>query len=583
MSKIHKLTEDLKNKIAAGEVVEWPASVVKEMMENSIDAGAKEIEVIVSGGGNASIKVIDNGEGIDKEEIGLAFQRHSTSKLFVVDDLMNIHTLGFRGEALASISSVARVKAGSSTNGSGMGYEVDIHDGVVSDPVPASLSRGTSITVQDLFYSIPARRKFLKGHKVELRHIIQTIRRFALCYPRVTFKLISDNKPVLNLTPETLEDRISSVFDPSYKNHLLPVKFEKDAFKVTGFVGDLSLVRKRRGEQHLFLNKRYIVNNLLNSSCYSAYQPLVSRGEYPFFVLNLQMPLDGVDVNVHPMKIEVRFRDEWRIYHVLKSAVTEGLKDILSTIPDFSPVENVFQDGGQSPEIPFQINRPPHLQTESQKGDGTGVDVERAKEYVESFSTRAEEIGIVDLEHIWQIHSKYIVSQIKSGLVIIDQHVAHERILFEQALAAMNKEPMPSQSLLFPKTLEFPPDDFSVLLELFPYLQKLGFRMREFGKYAVVIEGVPSEMGWGNEQKILKEVIDNYQTHHKEYPSFQEALAASFACRAAVKAGDSLLKREMQTLVDRLFGTEHPYYCPHGRPVIINLTLDELDKRFERK
>ena len=187
------------------------------------------------------------------------------------------------------------------------------------------------------------------------------------------------------------------------------------------------------------------------------------------------------------------------------------------------------------------------------------------------------------MDHIWQIHSKYIVSQIKSGLVIIDQHVAHERILFEQALVAMNKEPMSSQSLLFPQTLEFPPDDFSILLELFPYLQKLGFKMREFGKHAIVIEGVPSEMGWGNEQKILKEVIDNYQTHHKEYPSFQEALAASFACRAAVKAGDSLLKREMQTLVDRLFGTEHPYYCPHGRPVIVNLTLDELDKRFERK
>jgi len=578
MGKIHILSDDLRNKIAAGEVIERPASIVKELMENSIDAGATQIEVIIVGGGNVSIQVIDNGHGLDGEDLILAFSRYSTSKITSKEDLHGIHTLGFRGEALASIASVAQVRAISTTDGREEGNELIITDGNFSDLVPASIQEGTSVTVTDLFFSVPARRKFLKSAQVEFRHILQTIRRYSLSYPELAFRLISDNNELLNLQPEKMEDRIGNIFDPSYRNNVLPVTYEKKPFTVQGFVGNLNLVRKRRGEQFFFLNRRYIVNSLMNSAIYSAYQSLINRGEFPLFVVNLNMPLDQVDVNVHPVKIEVRFRDEWRVYHVLKSAVTEAITDILKTIPDFSSQvkrEGPFESYHQS-KFP-KNNTTTHPRSTVQPGS-----LERAKEYVKSISTRTPDQEFLDLETIWQVHNKYIVSEIKSGLVIIDQHVAHERVLFDQAMESMEGSSMPSQSLLFPNVVEFPTDDYGILIDLLPYLTKIGFRLKEFGKNSILIEGVPSEMGWGSEKNILKEIIDDYQTHRKEYSSFQEGFAASYACRAAIKAGDQLTKEEMQTLVDRLFATKHPYYCPHGRPIIINLSIDELDRRFER-
>ena len=574
MGRIKLLSDDLKNKIAAGEVVERPASVVKELIENSLDSGATEIDVIVKGGGNVSVQVIDNGVGLEKDDLLIAFARHSTSKIESVDDLSNIDTLGFRGEALSSIASVAKVKALSSVNGEDSGYEISVSGGEISQPEPVALSKGTAISVSDLFFSIPARRKFLKSAQVELRHIIRTVRRFGLCQPNVRFTLTADDKEVMTLAPMTLIDRIAAVHDPSYRENLLEVNHQAGLFAITGYVGNLNLIRKRRGEQNLFLNGRYIVNKLLNSAIYSAYQSLVSRGEFPFFAINLKVPLDTVDVNVHPMKIEVRFRDEWRVYHALKTAVTEALNDILSTVPDFlKPSESFPSSGGQA-GFSFPQSTPSAILSRQS--------IERAKSYVQTMGeTQTEEEG-VNLENIWQVHTKYIVSEIKSGLVVIDQHVAHERVLFEQAMDAMEGNPLPSQSLLFPEVVELPIEDFSTLLELLPYLEKIGFRMKEFGKNTVMIEGVPSELGWGNEREVLTEIIDTYRNQQKAQPSFMEAVAASFACKAAVKAGDVLTQEEMQSLVDRLFATQHPYYCPHGRPIMVNLSLDELDRRFER-
>ncbi|MEE2876199.1 MAG: DNA mismatch repair endonuclease MutL [Candidatus Neomarinimicrobiota bacterium] len=574
MGKIKVLPDELKNKISAGEVVERPASVVKELIENSLDSGADKIEVIVRGGGNSFIQVVDNGLGLRKDDLVLAFARHSTSKIGTINDLLTINTLGFRGEALASIASVGRVKAQSSVNGGDSGYEISLVDGEVTNPEPTPFSGGTAISVSDLFFSIPARRKFLKSAQTELRHIVRMVRRFALCRPDVRFNLTADDKEVMKLATSDLEDRIAAVYDPSYKENLLEVSHQAEPFAITGYVGNLNLVRKRRGEQSLFLNGRYIVNRLLNSAVYSAYQSLVSRGEFPFFVLNLEVPHDSVDVNVHPMKTEVRFRDEWRIYHVLKTAVSAALGDILSSIPDFLA----------SPEAPlpgasqgtFTLSPSPSSATVSRQS------VERAKSYVKSLGGSKEEEPGVNLDSIWQVHTKYIISEIKSGLVVIDQHVAHERVLFEQAMEAMEGSPLPSQTLLFPEVVEFPNEDFSKLLELIPYLEKIGFRMKEFGKDTVMIEGVPSELGWGSEKEVLTEIIDTYRNEQKAQPSFMEAVAASYACKAAVKAGDVLTLEEMQSLVDRLFATQHPYYCPHGRPIMANLSLDELDRRFER-
>ena len=584
---IKQLSEDLRNKISAGEVVERPASVVKELVENSLDAGATEITVVVEKGGQQLIQVTDNGCGIASDELPVAFERYSTSKIGTVDDLFTIDTLGFRGEALASIASVSEVNV-LSANGSDEGAEMAILNGETGDVQPAATVQGTSITIRNLFYNTPARKKFLKSPRMEFRKVVEMIRRFALSYPDRAFKLISDNRDILNLQPEDLESRIVHVMDPAYRDQLLPLNYTKGDYSISGFLGNLNLIRTRPGEQYIFLNDRYIQNRLMNSSVYGAYRSLINRGEFPFFALNIKVPHDQVDVNVHPMKTEVRFKDEWRIYHVLKSAVEEALNPILNTIPDFDKPDTGSQFDFPTSFTPQEGQLNPDQQgLDLSASADTAIKfqpaVDRAKSYASKLASRPEpDSGKVDLENIWQVHSKYIVSPISSGLVIIDQHVAHERVLFEEAMAAFDANAMAAQTLLFPEVMEFSPDDFSTLLDVLPYLEKMGFRMKEFGENTVMIEAIPSEMAWGNEKNIIREMLDNYLETQKKYASFQEALAASFACKAAVKAGDVLNTDEMRELVNRLFGTKHPYYCPHGRPIIVQLSMDELDRRFER-
>ena len=584
---IKQLSEDLRNKISAGEVVERPASAVKELVENSLDAGATEITVVVEKGGQQLIQVTDNGCGIPSDELPVAFERYSTSKIGTVDDLFAIDTLGFRGEALASIASVSEVNV-VSANGSDEGAEMAILNGETGDVQPAATVQGTSITIRNLFYNTPARKKFLKSPRMEFRKVVEMIRRFALSYPDRAFKLISDNRDILNLQPEDLESRIVHVMDPAYRDQLLPLNYTKGDYSISGFLGNLNLIRTRPGEQYIFLNDRYIQNRLMNSSVYGAYRSLINRGEFPFFALNIKVPHDQVDVNVHPMKTEVRFKDEWRIYHVLKSAVEEALNPILNTIPDFDKPDTGSQFDFPTSFTPQEGQLNPDQQgLDLSASADTAIKfqpaVDRAKSYASKLASRPEpDSGKVDLENIWQVHSKYIVSPISSGLVIIDQHVAHERVLFEEAMAAFDANAMAAQTLLFPEVMEFSPDDFSTLLDVLPYLEKMGFRMKEFGENTVMIEAIPSEMAWGNEKNIIREMLDNYLETQKKYASFQEALAASFACKAAVKAGDVLNIDEMRELVNRLFGTKHPYYCPHGRPIIVQLSMDELDRRFER-
>ena len=584
---IKQLSENLKNKISAGEVVERPASVIKELVENSIDSGADEIKVIVEKGGKQLIQVSDNGSGINSKELPIAFERFSTSKISSFEDLYKIDSLGFRGEALASIASVSEVKIISKMEDSD-GAEMLIKNGISGKVEPAAALKGTSITVQNLFYNTPARRKFLKSPRVEFRKIVEMIRRYALSNPSVSFNLVSDERNILNLNSESLEDRIVHVMDPAYRDQLLKLNFLKGDYTISGFLGNLNLVRTRPGEQYIFLNGRFIKNRLLNSAVYNAYKSILNRGEYPFFALNIILPLKEVDINVHPMKTEVRFKDEWRIYHVIKSSVEEAISPILKTIPDFEkpsfdnkfdfPTTFIPKKGEPNPnQENFNLNSISNTDIEFKPA------IDRAKSYASQLASRPEpNSGKVDLENIWQVHSKYIVSPISSGLVIIDQHVAHERVLFEEAMAAFDNNPMAGQTLLFPEVMEFSSDEFSILLDVLPSLEKMGFRLKESGSNSIMIEAIPSEMSWGNEKNIIKEMLDNFLENQKNYSSFQEALAASFSCNAAIKAGDVLNTQEMRELVNRLFGTKHPYYCPHGRPIIIQLSMDELDRRFER-
>ncbi|MBT3796846.1 MAG: DNA mismatch repair endonuclease MutL [Candidatus Marinimicrobia bacterium] len=584
---IKQLSKDLRNKISAGEVVERPSSVVKELVENSLDSGADEIKVIVEKGGKQLIQVSDNGSGISSKELPIAFERFSTSKISVFEDIFKINSLGFRGEALASIASVSEVKIISKIKNED-GAELLIKNGVVGNVVPAAALKGTSITIQNLFYNTPARRKFLKSPRVEFRKIVEMIRRYALSNPSISFKLISDGRDIVKLNNEDLEDRIVHVMDPAYRDQLLQLNFIKGDYAIAGFLGNLNLVRTRPGEQYIFLNGRFIKNRLLNSAVYNAYKSILNRGEFPFFAINIVLPHNEVDINVHPMKTEVRFKDEWRIYHVIKSAVEEAISPILKTIPDFEKPSFDNQFDFPTTFIPKEGEVNPNqenfnLNTSSNVDIKFKPTIDRAKSYASQLASRPEpNSGKVDLENIWQVHSKYIVSPIASGLVIIDQHVAHERVLFEEAMAAFDNNPMAAQTLLFPEEMDFSPDQFSILLDVLPYLEKMGFRLKEFGNNTIMIEAIPSEMSWGNEKNIIKEMLDNFLESQKQYSSFQEALAASFSCKAAVKAGDVLNIQEMKELVNRLFGTKHPYYCPHGRPIIIQLSLEELDRRFER-
>ncbi len=588
---IQALSVDLRNKIAAGEVVERPASVLKELIENSIDAGATSISAVVEVGGEQLIQVADNGTGIAREDLALAFERYTTSKIAKPNDLFNINTLGFRGEALASITSVAEVQVESIQQSDQQGAAINFRDSRAGHLQPAAINSGTVVTVRNLFYNTPARKKFLKTPRTELRHIVKMLRRFALGHPEIKFKLNADNRQLLHLTPKPLADRIADILDPTYRENIQPIEFSMGDINVSGYLGNLNLTRSRPGEQYIFLNGRYILDRLLNSGIYAGYQSLVKRGEYPFFVINLNLPVNQVDVNVHPMKLEVRFKDEWRVYHVLKSGVEKALEEIVATIPSLEKPGLAFEivpDSGPAQSKPttgeqrgMDFSAQHETPGFSQFRQNAGL--ERAKSYASSLAERkGPQESFVDIDNIWQIHNKYIISQITSGMVIIDQHVAHERVLFEEALEAFDKHPMSAQTLLFPEVLEFSADEFSGLLDVLPALEKIGFRLQEFGKQAVMIEAVPSVMSWGNEKRIISDILDHYLEHQKEHSSYQEAIAASFACHAAIKAGDALSKEEMQALVNQLFGTKNPYHCPHGRPIIVQLTLSELDKRFER-
>ena len=576
---IHLLSEDLQNKISAGEVVERPASVVKELLENSLDAGSTQIEIVIEQGGHQLIQVRDDGIGIPENQLPLSVKRFHTSKISKLEDLFTISTLGFRGEALASIASVAHLSIVSS-NGSDDGAELSIFNGELGELAPAANIDGTQVTIRDLFYNTPARRKFLKTPRTEARKIIDMVRRFGLSMPNIGYSLTVDGKKVIELFPEELAERIGSLFDNTYKENLIPINISKADYTFSGYVGNLNLIRKRFGEQFIFMNGRYIKDRLLNSAVYSAYQSLVKRGEYPFFVINIQIPFEQVDVNVHPMKTEVRFHDEWRVYHVLKSGVNDALSEILNTIPNFQKISSESSSFFQNIPKQSAFNFNSGSQTDSTFSNIEKID--RAKTYASNLVSTDSGNEDFNIEKIWQVHRKYIISEINSGLVVIDQHVAHERVLYEECLLAFESKTMSSQTLLFPEEIEFAKDEYDILLEIFPYLKQIGFKIREGDNSRIIVEATPADISWGDEKRIIKEIIDEFISTRKTYSSYKEALAASFACKAAVKAGDLMANDEMVILINRLFSTEHPYYCPHGRPIIIQLSLDELDKRFER-
>ncbi|MBN2011000.1 DNA mismatch repair endonuclease MutL [candidate division KSB1 bacterium] len=594
-NKIQILSEDLTNKIAAGEVVERPASVVKELIENAIDAGSDEISIIVREGGKGLIQVVDNGTGMSRDDAILSLQRHTTSKIATYDDLHNIHTLGFRGEALASIASVSRLELKTMQHDAAEGTMIKVDSGVIEDVVSAGGVRGTSISIKNLFFNTPARRKFLKRDETEYRYILNFINRFTLAYPQIRFTLYNNDQKIFELAPAELDERIIQVLGKRYQGNLVEINSDQGIVAVNGYIGNQDAARKSRGDQYLFLNGRYIANRALNHAIVAAYGTIIPRGEFPLYTAFIEIDPRRVDVNVHPSKIEVKFADERLVYDILRRSVRAALdsQHMIPSITPFAPQPLVqpLRGIGQQTQIPldeFQRSSPeqyerlvPFYQGEQRQ------EVHQHQPSVLHQQLPRQPIAegtqpIHNRVHVWQIHNQYIMSEIKSGVVIIDQHVAHERILYEKALKSFELNKPASQQLLFPQVVDLTPEEMSLVKDVLPFLEKIGFMIKGFGGNTVVIEGVPSGMKVRSPEKILNEILDDYKKNKSDSLDIRDNVAKSYSCKMAVKAGDKLTLEEMNSLIDQLFATQSPYFCPHGRPVIINISIEELDKRFGR-
>lgn len=610
--RIKILPENLANKIAAGEVVQRPESVVKELLENAIDAEAKNIELIIKQAGKSLIQVCDDGTGMTEDDAILCIQKHATSKISTLSDLEAIRTLGFRGEALSSIAAVSQLEIRTQTAQQEVGTLVRIEKEGEILKEKVSANKGTCISVKNLFYNTPARRKFLKTDSTELKHIIDTFNRIALAHPEISFRFFNNDSLVYDYKSGTLDERISQVFGDNMLDALISVEEKTDYLNIYGYLGKPSIFRKSKGEQYLYLNKRFVINKNINHAVFTAFENIMEKGDYPFFVLFIEIDPSKVDVNIHPSKLEVKFDDEKDIYNFVLAVVKKsiGSHDLVPTM-SFEQTEGTAEKLSFNAFTPVRKNdfsdRPVFSKSSERKQERiTEEDIELVfgnlatnviKKEQSNFIPEPEKTEFIqeyklekkknpdeeEPSFIIQLHNKYILSQIKSGLMIIDQHVAHERILYEKALSRLETDIPFSQQLLFPITLQFDAASYEILKEMYSYLQKLGFQLKFSPRYYITIEGVPDDIKNGSEERILKEVIEEYKTNQLEKKlEEKDNIAKSYSCKTAIKAGDKLTESEMRLLIDQLFATSMPYVCPHGRPIVIKISLEEFDRRFGR-
>ena len=614
--KIKILPENIANKIAAGEVVQRPESVVKELIENSIDAGANTIELIIKRAGKSLIQVIDDGDGMTEDDVVLCVQKHATSKISVVDDLDSISTLGFRGEALSSIAAVSQLEIKTETKDDDLGTVVRLEDSFTIVKEKGSFSKGTSVSVKNLFYNTPARRNFLKTDATELKHIIDTFNKISLSHPDLGFKLYNEDNLVFDYPSGDLGERIKQVFADNMLDALIPVEERTDYLNINGFIGKPSMLKKSKGDQYIFLNSRYVISKQINHAVFTAYENILEKGDYPFFILFIDLDPRRIDVNVHPSKLEIRFDDEKDIYSFVLAVVKKSLgthdlvpsmmftaqteesdklrfnnfnkleKNDFSDRPSFTEKKSFARTDFSDRAIDLIFGNIPDTISKPETGTSVSPPFENSetKEVYHEFDNRSSDVNSPgDTPFIIQLHNKYILSQIKTGLMIIDQHAAHERVLYEKALKRFDANLPFSQQLLFPRTIELDPASFTILKDIHSFLSKLGFALKYFSKNTVVIEGVPEDVKRGSEERVLLEIINEFVANQREKKlEERDNIAKSYSCRTAIKAGDSLSEKEMRLLIDQLFATVIPYVCPHGRPIVIKISLEEFDRRFGR-
>ncbi len=585
MNRIRVLSENVANKIAAGEVIESPASVVKELVENAIDAEGTEISVEAKSGGRALISVSDNGMGMSRDDAVLALERHSTSKIRTVADLEKVGTLGFRGEAIPSIASVSRFSITACEREALIGTFLKVEGGKLVNVVDVGRSPGTTVEVRDLFYNVPARRKFMRSAEREAAAICRLMDSYALAYPQVYFRLAHNEREVL-VAPKTesADQRVARIFGKKTAEQLLPFSYEEKGVIVRGYAGHPSLTRSDRSGQLLYVNNRPVISPPLYYAVMLSYKTLVPKGRYPLAIVFLEISPEFVDMNVHPTKKEVRFKNEWDVRDIVLRAISRALKDA-DLAPHF---------------LSEQYEKPPDPKSDFEKALAKQMErgVPGAARRQESPSrlkpapgAGAEKQADLPLRtarrsplmFLSQLSDTYILAQDDEGLVVIDQHAAHERVLYEKVMVGIKMGDCPSQRLLIPSTVEVSSAESFLLHENGELLRKIGFETRPFGERTFIIESVPSFFPMGNIGTAIHDFLAAVQESRKEYDSEREKIVVRSVCRSAVMAHDRMTSEECEALLVRLVSAENPYTCPHGRPTMIKMSLKEIEKQFKRR
>jgi len=611
---IQLLPDSVANQIAAGEVVQRPASAVKELLENAIDAGANKVQLILKDAGKALIQVIDNGCGMSVTDARMCFERHATSKVRKAADLFAIRTMGFRGEAMASIAAISQVEMKTRRHEDEIGTMIEIEGATFIKQEPCATPAGTSICIKNLFYNTPARRNFLRSNPAEMRHIIDEFQRISMANPHIAFSLHSDGQEIYRLPASGLKQRIVHLLGNNYNERLIPVEEETSIINLKGFIGKPQFAKKTRGEQFFFVNNRFIKDGYLNHAVTKAYEELLTEENFPLYVLFIDIDPAKIDVNVHPTKTEIKYLEEKSIYAIMHSAVKRSLgrfnispsidfdqetgfssmislkkpEDIVPPTINFNPDFNPF---GQSNNMPreYAYQSSGEYKPAVSKNWGSLYEIVKHQPQEQSaleLEPEGEDEQLAPVQkQLMQVHNKYIMSQIKSGIMVIDQQAAHERILYERFLLHLEDRKGASQQSLFPQTVTLSPNDFELAKSLLDDIKSLGFEVREFGKNTLVIEGIPVDLGSNNfnETQLFEHLIEGFKNSQQELKlDKRDALARSMARNSSIKSGVSLEQEEMNTLIEQLFACKTPNFSISGKPVIQTIGLTEIDKKFDR-
>lgn len=598
---IQLLPDSIANQIAAGEVVQRPASAVKELLENSIDAGGRHIRLMIKDAGKVLLQVIDDGCGMSETDARLSLERHATSKIRTAEDLFSLRTMGFRGEALASLAAVSQMELKTRQQDEEIGTRIVVEGSEVKQQEPVACEAGTSIAVRNLFYNIPARRNFLKSNPVETHHINDEFNRIAIAHPEVAFSFFINDNLECSLSAGKLSQRIVQIFGKSYQQQLAPCREETSSMRLHGYVGRPDAAKKTRGEQFLYVNKRFIRNNYLNHAVMSAFEGLLPESTFPFYVLFIEIDPRHVDVNVHPTKTEVKFDDERTVYSVVLAAVRQALGthnlspaiDFTGDVNILTKLENTSSEKAREiyADERFQnsLNRSNLQNWESLfTGESPGVAPGPSRDEPSQLlrfesALNNPEVAIPDSEKwVIQLHQRYILRQAKAGLMIIDQQAAHERVLYEKNIVRLRQRSGESQQSLFPQAIEMMPSDFAIVTEMAHEIQSLGFRFEVFGRSTILVNGIPAHITPGRERELFEGLLEQFKINQTEFSiPLEENLARSLAKRAGIKTGQILSREEMKSIVEQLFACKTPTFTPDGRATFFIFDLNKMESFFK--